>query len=366
MANIKISQLPSGVPDSSSIFPFVLNSVTYQGYISALTTSNLVSVTLTEFNSLVQNNEILPSKFYLISEVDSELYNGTTILVNGVTTNSASNNGVGIFYNPIYDQSIEGNGIWNRYIKLSVIGYTGTVFTVGETITSDLGGTATFIGGEILEWINGTWTGSMFMTGNTSGTIAEINNAYFQQYDIGDKVIWGGKVWELTTSVVNGELLSYGNGTNSYSGITKNTPIIPTSITFYADEEIFYDNGFGVLIGGLGGAIDYNTGEWSIMTTNPLSIDSLITIDYTTDFVGNNLDKYDLSSIWTAVTYNEVDYNLTIDEIKYDYVHDKIISRKDRFGNEVNCTYESILYFEESYGNPIKDFQWGNSLDNWG
>ncbi len=181
MANIKISQLPSGVPTSSSVFPFVLSAVTYQGYVSALTTSNLVSVTLSEFNTLVENNEILPGKSYLISGVDSQLYNGTTILVNGVTSNSSTSNGFGIFYNPKYDQSVPGNGVWNRYVQLSILNYTGTSFTIGETITSDLGGIATFIGGETLEWVNGTWTGSMFMTGNTSGTIAEITDSYFEK-----------------------------------------------------------------------------------------------------------------------------------------------------------------------------------------
>jgi hypothetical protein len=57
---------------------------------------------------------------------------------------------------------------------------------------------------------------------------------------------------------------------------------------------------------------------------------------------------------------------MVVDEIEYDFVHDKIISRKDRFGNEVNLNYQTISYFEENYGNPIKDFQWGNNLDNFG
>lgn len=366
MANVKISQLPIGTPTSSSIFPFVENSTTYQGYISALTTADLVEVTLSEFNNLVVTDEVLPGKSYLISEVDSDLYGGTSILVQGITSNSTSNEGYGIFYNPKYDQSINDKGIWNRYIELSILNYTGTTFTIGETVTSDSGAIATFLGGEFFEWVNGAWSGDTFITGNTSGTIAEVTNSYFQEYNVGDKVIWGGKVWELTTSLILGEEIALGDSGTTYSGYTTNTPITPSSITIYSENDLFYDDGLGVLVGGGGGNINYDTGEWSITTSTGVTSGYSITMDYTTSYVGNSLDKYDLSSIWSAVTYNSTDYDVVVDSIEYDYVHDKIIYRKDRFGNKVNCTYESISYFENLYGNPIKDFQWGNGQDNWG
>ena len=343
-----------------------MSSTTYQGFVSALTTSNLVEVTLTEYTSLVDTDEILPGKFYLISEVDSELYGGTTILINGVTNNNSTIDGHGIFYNPKYDQTISGNGVWNRYINLSVINYTGTTFTIGETVTSDLGGTALFIGGEFLEWVNGDWSGSTYMTGNTSGTIAEIIDSYFVQYNVGDKVIWGGKTWELISNTITGETISTGDNSTFYSGYTTNRPIQPSSITIYSENEIFYDNGSGVLIGGGGGTVNYDTGEWNITTSSGVTSGYSITMDYFTEYVGNSIDKYNLSSIWSPLPFNENDYNLVVDKIEYDYVHDKIVSRKDRFGNEIKGTYESVVYFENLYGNPIKDFQWGNNLDNFG
>jgi hypothetical protein len=366
MANIKISQLPSGLPNSDSIFPFVKDSVTYQGYISALTTSNLVEVTLTEFNQLCSDNEILPGKKYFITDVDQTLYGGTGILVDGVTSNQASTNGQGIFYNPKYDQYLNDNGVWNRYIQLTIVNYTGNTFSVGEVVVNDLGGSATFIGGELFEWINGFWSTSTYMTGQTSGTIAEIINSYFEPHLIGDKKIWGGKVWEITTGSIEGEVIGIGDGTNSYSGNTLNTPITPSSITLYSENEIFYDDGLGVLIGGLGGTVNYDTGFWEITTTSGVTSGYEITIDYSTSLVGNQIDKYNLSSIWSPINYNEVDYDVVIDEIKYDYENDLIVYRKDSFGNLVDCTYESINYFSESYGNPIKDFQWGNGQKNWG
>jgi hypothetical protein len=45
MANVKISELPIGIPNPTSIFPFVDSGTTYQGAISALTSNSTVEVT---------------------------------------------------------------------------------------------------------------------------------------------------------------------------------------------------------------------------------------------------------------------------------------------------------------------------------
>ena len=79
MANVKISQLPIGVPTSTSIFPFVDGVTTYQGAISALTSNSTVEVTYDELYSLINytnyytlllkdnlNNHIINSFFGII------------------------------------------------------------------------------------------------------------------------------------------------------------------------------------------------------------------------------------------------------------------------------------------------------------
>jgi hypothetical protein len=86
--------------------------------------------------------------------------------------------------------------------------------------------------------------------------------------------------------------------------------------------------------------------------------------------VGTADDKYTLSSAdWTAVAFNSTDYNVEIDVIHYDYLHDMIIRRKDRWNNDVDGNFQVFDEFSSpdgyDYGNPIKDFQWGNGNDDW-
>jgi hypothetical protein len=52
--------------------------------------------------------------------------------------------------------------------------------------------------------------------------------------------------------------------------------------------------------------------------------------------LGDSIDKYTLSNIWTVIPFNETDYNVYIDEIHYDFGNDMIIYRKDRYNNVVS------------------------------
>ena len=81
------------------------------------------------------------------------------------------------------------------------------------------------------------------------------------------------------------------------------------------------------------------------------------------------------SNYWTLVYPNDrIDYyNITLDEIKYDYINDRITYRSEKNVNVVSTNYENIIYWENKFGtyqspidgnprfyNPIKSFQWGN------
>jgi hypothetical protein len=89
-----------------------------------------------------------------------------------------------------------------------------------------------------------------------------------------------------------------------------------------------------------------------------------------TGSVGLADNKYTLSEgDWTPVEFNSTDYNVVADVIHYDYEHDMIIRRKDKFNNDVDGNYIIFSQFEDpddyDFGNPIKDFQWGNGTDNY-
>lgn len=372
MANIKISQLVSSVPGQQSVFPFTDNGITYKGFVSGLT-SNYVEVTKNELISLTQTSSLIQGYFYIISGVDVNLYGGTTIILECVAPNKLSETGVGLFYNPKYNQTVYGYGVWTRNMTPTFDSVSGGIFIPNETVTCELGGIAIYLTDELLEWVNGDWDGATSITGNTSGTIATISRSLSPNYSFGDdsssSVIWGGKLWVNQSGFILNESVGTGDGTPNYSGITQNIPITPSSLSIDTGIESFTENGSGILTGDSGGVgvINYINGEWTLSTFSGVSIGYDITASYTASTNGISVNKYELSSVWESVTFNDFDYNLVADQIIYDYDKDKIIHRRDKFNNEVSCTYQSISLFEiNNYGNPIKDFQWGNNQTNWG
>ena len=69
------------------------------------------------------------------------------------------------------------------------------------------------------------------------------------------------------------------------------------------------------------------------------------------------VDKFNLSTdYFEEVPFNDTQYNLVLDKIKYDYEHDLIIERNEKNSNVVSFSYENL----EAFDNPIKNFQWGN------
>jgi hypothetical protein len=70
MANVKISDLPIGTPNSTSIFPFVDSGTTYQGAISALTSSNggVVEVTYSQLVDKITGETLSAGTFYTITD----------------------------------------------------------------------------------------------------------------------------------------------------------------------------------------------------------------------------------------------------------------------------------------------------------
>ena len=68
MANVKISQLPIGIPNSTSIFPFVDSGATYQGAISALTSNSTVEVTYSELVDNITGETLNTGSFYIITD----------------------------------------------------------------------------------------------------------------------------------------------------------------------------------------------------------------------------------------------------------------------------------------------------------
>lgn len=68
MANVKISELPLGTPNSTSIFPFVDAGTTYQGAISAITSNSTVQVTYSELVNKITGETLNTGSYYIITD----------------------------------------------------------------------------------------------------------------------------------------------------------------------------------------------------------------------------------------------------------------------------------------------------------
>jgi hypothetical protein len=106
--------------------------------------------TKAEIDYLVTNNLLVPGAFYHIMDVDLFLYGGTEIVIQANSVHTFNDTAMGLFYNPKYDQSVNGYGIYD------------------DTATYAQGDTAIW-GGLVITFANVSGIGNM--------------SAYNQQYD---------------------------------------------------------------------------------------------------------------------------------------------------------------------------------------
>lgn len=193
-------------------------------------------VTKVQADALIAANSVVPGVLYKITGVHPTLYNdgtnsGISVFLKGMTINKFDSEGTGQFYNPLYTATAPFN-IWNNRNTFTISAVVGT-FNLNETITNNLGGTATLISvaeDGLFTITAGTWIGATTITGTVSGATANIANVSIKTFAIGDKTIWGGYVW----SNVNGNV---GVSTNSLTLNTEWSKIVynTTDYNFVTD-----------------------------------------------------------------------------------------------------------------------------------
>lgn len=248
-------------------------------------------------DQLRQDSLLVPGKFYFIMGVDESLYGGTDILLRALTPYQFSTDGLGNFYNPNYEE-IE-QGIWDGEVcEVSVYDKSGE-FYPGEAIETTEGHVGFWLNNGHLSLLpdGEPWTmGTYNITGQQSGSTAEIVIFGVKAYAPDDKVIWGGRVWNNLT------------GNTGYQT----------------------------------GPFQLNEDDWEMLPYEPISL--LVFIDPGDPGGGDDEISY---------------YVKTTDPIKYDWDNDRILGRREEAGdNEVFSTFHFI--YNNSGENPIKSFQWGN------
>lgn len=182
----------------------------------------IITTTLNNVLISASNSTLEPGVLYQITDAASSLYGGTEIVLRAISTSDLDSRGMGKFYNPIYSGT--DNGVWNNINWFNATSVTGT-FSRSETITSNNGAVGVLIGlvnkpnsaayQSYFTITSGTWSTSTSITGNTTGSTASISNVTVQSYTAGNKVKWGGKVWQNLTGVVGSSVNKYTlDGTN--------------------------------------------------------------------------------------------------------------------------------------------------------
>jgi hypothetical protein len=198
--------------------------------------TNGVSIDSGDLLTLISNSGLTQGTTYKISGVHPSLYGGTDIFLLATSSTTVAKNGHGLFYNPKYADY----AIWNDVDKLGYSVKNG-YFIVGETLVGDGGQTGILatLPGDLSISIHqrtGDWSTATSLTGSTSNSEMTITSVITATtYSIGDKVIWGGKVWEN----VNGNV---GESVDMYT-LDAEWSVIDYNETDYTlvTDEIAYD-----------------------------------------------------------------------------------------------------------------------------
>ncbi|RKR11580.1 hypothetical protein C8C83_3320 [Flavobacterium sp. 90] len=113
---LKLQTVNEGTKEDDILVRGSDNTVKYVSQ-SSLGGGSTISVTKSELDNLISNNSLIPGAYYKISGVHPALYDdgtssGTTIYLRAATNNKLEKNGHGEFWNPRYDQSVDGFGIY--------------------------------------------------------------------------------------------------------------------------------------------------------------------------------------------------------------------------------------------------------------
>ncbi len=182
---------------------------------------------------LIPNNLIEVGKKYIVTGCHKTLYDsdgnqsGTTLILDGIATNKVSSNGHGIFYNPKYDQGVQGFGIWTNLMQGTISNFLGDFDYLGRELIQGLDSVDSIVAeGKILangliQWRGGDWSEVVRIYGMVSEATADVTGFVSPNYIIGSSVIYGGYLWENVDGSV-GKAVDVLNLDTSWSKVAYN------------------------------------------------------------------------------------------------------------------------------------------------
>jgi hypothetical protein len=160
-----------------------------------------ITKTKAEIDTLISTNALVKGATYKITGVHPTLYDdgtnsGTAILLKAISENVLETQGTGIFYNPKYNKSVDGFGIWDNKMYGTFSTIVGTFdYQNKEAVTANNAATGMLLADGMIQWVSGDWSTATSITGDVSSATATVAGFVTPTYSIGDKVIWGGYSW---------------------------------------------------------------------------------------------------------------------------------------------------------------------------
>ena len=194
-----------------------------------------------EIDTLIAGNDLEANALYEITGVHPTLYDdgttsGTTVYLRAISGSELEVQGMGKFYNPKYNQSVDGFGIWDNKMYGTFSNIVGVFdYQNKEAITANNAATGIILADGMIQWVSGDWSTATSITGDVSGATADVADFVSPSYGVGDKVIWGGYSW----TNVNGNIGASVDVLNLDAEWTKN--VYDTTNYNIAYDVIEYD-----------------------------------------------------------------------------------------------------------------------------
>ena len=153
--------------------------------------------TKAEIDALIAGNNLVKNALYEITGVHPTLYDdgttsGTTVYLRAISGSELEVQGMGKFYNPKYNQSVNGFGIWDNKMYGTLTSIVGQFDYINkEGVTANNGATGLMLAQGMIQWVSGDWSAATSITGDVSSATANISGFVSPSYSIGGKVIWG-------------------------------------------------------------------------------------------------------------------------------------------------------------------------------
>ena len=136
--------------------------------------------TKAEIDTLIAGNDLEANALYEITGVHPTLYDdgttsGTTVYLRAISGSELEVQGMGKFYNPKYNQSVDGFGIWDNKMYGTFSNIVGVFDYQGkEAVTANNAATGVLLADGMIQFVSGDWSAATSITGAVSGATANI------------------------------------------------------------------------------------------------------------------------------------------------------------------------------------------------